>query len=42
MHHSATSERDAVPVRFGIFDWIDRAHPLALPDLYEQRLQCLE
>ena len=42
MHNSGSSERDVVPVRFGIFDWIDRAHHLALPDLYEQRLQCLE
>jgi alkanesulfonate monooxygenase SsuD/methylene tetrahydromethanopterin reductase-like flavin-dependent oxidoreductase (luciferase family) len=28
-------------VQFGIFDWIDR-NQLPLPDLYEQRLQCLE
>jgi alkanesulfonate monooxygenase SsuD/methylene tetrahydromethanopterin reductase-like flavin-dependent oxidoreductase (luciferase family) len=32
---------DAAPVQFGIFDWIDR-NQLTLPDLYEQRLQCLE
>jgi alkanesulfonate monooxygenase SsuD/methylene tetrahydromethanopterin reductase-like flavin-dependent oxidoreductase (luciferase family) len=32
---------DATPVRFGIFDWIDR-NRLPLAELYEQRLQCLE
>jgi alkanesulfonate monooxygenase SsuD/methylene tetrahydromethanopterin reductase-like flavin-dependent oxidoreductase (luciferase family) len=32
---------DTAPVQFGIFDWIDQ-NQLALPDLYEQRLQCLE
>jgi alkanesulfonate monooxygenase SsuD/methylene tetrahydromethanopterin reductase-like flavin-dependent oxidoreductase (luciferase family) len=31
----------SVPVKFGIFDWIDR-NQLALPDLYEQRLQIIE
>jgi alkanesulfonate monooxygenase SsuD/methylene tetrahydromethanopterin reductase-like flavin-dependent oxidoreductase (luciferase family) len=36
----ATPQEDAAPVRFGIFDWIDR-NQLPLPDLYEQRLQCL-
>jgi alkanesulfonate monooxygenase SsuD/methylene tetrahydromethanopterin reductase-like flavin-dependent oxidoreductase (luciferase family) len=35
------SQAEAAPVQFGIFDWIDRNH-LPLPDLYEQRLQCLE
>jgi alkanesulfonate monooxygenase SsuD/methylene tetrahydromethanopterin reductase-like flavin-dependent oxidoreductase (luciferase family) len=35
------SQVDVAPVRFGIFDWIDRSQ-LSLPDLYEQRLQCLE
>ena len=35
------SQADAAPVQFGIFDWIDR-NQLPLPDLYEQRLQCLE
>jgi alkanesulfonate monooxygenase SsuD/methylene tetrahydromethanopterin reductase-like flavin-dependent oxidoreductase (luciferase family) len=35
------SQADATPVQFGIFDWIDR-NQLPLPDLYEQRLQCLE
>ena len=35
------SHTDAAPVQFGIFDWIDR-NQLQLPDLYEQRLQCLE
>ena len=35
------SRADAAPVQFGIFDWIDR-NQLQLPDLYEQRLQCLE
>ena len=34
------SHTDAAPVQFGIFDWIDR-NQLQLPDLYEQRLQCL-
>ena len=32
---------DTAAVQFGIFDWIDR-NQLSLPDLYEQRLQCLE
>ena len=36
-----TSRADVAPVQFGIFDWIDR-NQLQLPDLYEQRLQCLE
>ena len=35
------SAADSAPVQFGIFDWIDR-NQLQLPDLYEQRLQCLE
>jgi alkanesulfonate monooxygenase SsuD/methylene tetrahydromethanopterin reductase-like flavin-dependent oxidoreductase (luciferase family) len=35
------SPADEAPVQFGIFDWIDR-NQLPLPDLYEQRLQCLE
>lgn len=38
---NATSRPDSAPVQFGIFDWIDR-NQLQLPDLYEQRLQCLE
>jgi alkanesulfonate monooxygenase SsuD/methylene tetrahydromethanopterin reductase-like flavin-dependent oxidoreductase (luciferase family) len=37
----ATSRADAALVQFGLFDWIDR-NQLQLPDLYEQRLQCLE
>jgi alkanesulfonate monooxygenase SsuD/methylene tetrahydromethanopterin reductase-like flavin-dependent oxidoreductase (luciferase family) len=36
-----TSPADAVPVQFGIFDWIDR-NQLSLSDLYEQRLHFLE
>ena len=39
--NNATSRAGAAPVQFGIFDWIDRSQ-LQLPDLYEQRLQCLE
>src|SRR5262245_61528046 len=35
------SRTDSAPVQFGIFDWIDR-NQVSLPDLYEQRLQCLE
>jgi alkanesulfonate monooxygenase SsuD/methylene tetrahydromethanopterin reductase-like flavin-dependent oxidoreductase (luciferase family) len=35
------SHTASTPVQFGIFDWIDR-NQLQLPDLYEQRLQCLE
>jgi alkanesulfonate monooxygenase SsuD/methylene tetrahydromethanopterin reductase-like flavin-dependent oxidoreductase (luciferase family) len=35
------SRTDGAAVQFGIFDWIDR-NQLPLPDLYEQRLQCLE
>ena len=35
------SHTDSAPVQFGIFDWIDR-NQIQLPDLYEQRLQCLE
>ncbi|HSF32259.1 MAG TPA: LLM class flavin-dependent oxidoreductase [Candidatus Tectomicrobia bacterium] len=35
------SQVETAPVQFGIFDWIDR-NQLALPDLYEQRLQWLE
>ena len=38
---NATSQADSALVQFGIFDWIDR-NQLQLPDLYEQRLQCLE
>jgi alkanesulfonate monooxygenase SsuD/methylene tetrahydromethanopterin reductase-like flavin-dependent oxidoreductase (luciferase family) len=38
--HSKSGATTA-PVQFGIFDWIDR-NQLPLPDLYEQRLQCLE
>jgi len=38
---NATSRTDSALVQFGIFDWIDR-NQLQLPDLYEQRLQCLE
>jgi alkanesulfonate monooxygenase SsuD/methylene tetrahydromethanopterin reductase-like flavin-dependent oxidoreductase (luciferase family) len=37
----ANARADGAPVQFGIFDWIDR-NQLPLPDLYEQRLQCLE
>jgi len=37
----ATSQADAALVQFGLFDWIDQ-NQLQLPDLYEQRLQCLE
>jgi alkanesulfonate monooxygenase SsuD/methylene tetrahydromethanopterin reductase-like flavin-dependent oxidoreductase (luciferase family) len=37
----AISQADSALVQFGIFDWIDR-NQLQLPDLYEQRLQCLE
>ena len=29
------------PIKFGIFDWIDR-NQLALPELYEQRLKLIE
>ena len=36
-----TTPIDTAPVQFGIFDWIDH-NQLPLPDLYEQRLQCLE
>jgi alkanesulfonate monooxygenase SsuD/methylene tetrahydromethanopterin reductase-like flavin-dependent oxidoreductase (luciferase family) len=36
-----TSQAQAAPVRFGIFDWIDR-NQLPLADLYEQRLRWLE
>src|SRR5256886_17475334 len=36
-----TSQADSALVQFGIFDWVDR-NQLQLPDLYEQRLQCLE
>lgn len=39
--HHPLSPAEAAPVQFGIFDWIDH-NQLALPDLYEQRLQCLE
>jgi alkanesulfonate monooxygenase SsuD/methylene tetrahydromethanopterin reductase-like flavin-dependent oxidoreductase (luciferase family) len=35
------SPTDTAPVKFGIFDWIDR-NQLPLPDLYEQRLRYLE
>lgn len=38
---SAETQDEAAPVQFGIFDWIDR-NQFPLPDLYEQRLQCLE
>jgi alkanesulfonate monooxygenase SsuD/methylene tetrahydromethanopterin reductase-like flavin-dependent oxidoreductase (luciferase family) len=41
VENNATSQVDATSVQFGIFDWIDR-NQLPLPDLYEQRLQCLE
>jgi alkanesulfonate monooxygenase SsuD/methylene tetrahydromethanopterin reductase-like flavin-dependent oxidoreductase (luciferase family) len=41
VHNSVASQTESAPVRFGIFDWIDR-NQLSLPDLYEQRLQCLE
>ena len=37
----AKSPADGAAVQCGIFDWIDR-NQLSLPDLYEQRLQCLE
>ncbi len=38
---NTNSRADEALVQFGIFDWIDR-NQLPLPDLYEQRLQCLE
>ena len=38
---NTTSRADVALVQFGLFDWIDR-NQLQLPDLYEQRLQCLE
>jgi alkanesulfonate monooxygenase SsuD/methylene tetrahydromethanopterin reductase-like flavin-dependent oxidoreductase (luciferase family) len=38
---NTTSRTDSALAHFGIFDWIDR-NQLELPDLYEQRLQCLE
>ena len=41
LHEQGNSPSDSAPVQFGIFDWIDR-NQLPLPDLYEQRLQCLE
>ena len=41
LDHPAKSPADGAAVQFGIFDWIDR-NQLSLPDLYEQRLQCLE
>jgi hypothetical protein len=42
MVEATTSSRtDVAPVQFGIFDWIDR-NQLPLPDLYEERLHCLE
>jgi alkanesulfonate monooxygenase SsuD/methylene tetrahydromethanopterin reductase-like flavin-dependent oxidoreductase (luciferase family) len=36
-----TSSPSVTPIKFGIFDWIDR-NQLALPDLYEQRLRLVE
>jgi alkanesulfonate monooxygenase SsuD/methylene tetrahydromethanopterin reductase-like flavin-dependent oxidoreductase (luciferase family) len=39
--NTTTAQGDAAQVQFGIFDWIDR-NQLQLPDLYEERLQCLE
>jgi alkanesulfonate monooxygenase SsuD/methylene tetrahydromethanopterin reductase-like flavin-dependent oxidoreductase (luciferase family) len=41
MDGRSNSQADVAGVQFGIFDWID-GNQLALPDLYEQRLQCLE
>ena len=41
VHERGNAAPDSAPVQFGIFDWIDR-NQLPLPDLYEQRLQCLE
>jgi alkanesulfonate monooxygenase SsuD/methylene tetrahydromethanopterin reductase-like flavin-dependent oxidoreductase (luciferase family) len=41
VHEHGNSPSVSAPVQFGIFDWIDR-NQLPLPDLYEQRLQCLE
>jgi alkanesulfonate monooxygenase SsuD/methylene tetrahydromethanopterin reductase-like flavin-dependent oxidoreductase (luciferase family) len=41
VHERGNAASDSAPVQFGIFDWIDR-NQLPLPDLYEQRLQCLE
>lgn len=38
---NVNARADAARVQFGLFDWIDR-NQLPLPDLYEQRLQCLE
>src|ERR671936_2255151 len=38
-HTNLRADKALVP--FGIFDWIDR-NQLPLPELYEQRLQCLE
>ena len=38
---SVQSQVHSAPVQFGLFDWIDR-NQLPLPDLYEQRLKCLE
>jgi alkanesulfonate monooxygenase SsuD/methylene tetrahydromethanopterin reductase-like flavin-dependent oxidoreductase (luciferase family) len=32
---------DSAPVKFGVFDWIDR-NQLRLPELYEQRLRLVE
>jgi alkanesulfonate monooxygenase SsuD/methylene tetrahydromethanopterin reductase-like flavin-dependent oxidoreductase (luciferase family) len=41
VHERGNAAPDSAPVQFGIFDWIDR-NQLPLPDLYEQRLQCLK
>jgi alkanesulfonate monooxygenase SsuD/methylene tetrahydromethanopterin reductase-like flavin-dependent oxidoreductase (luciferase family) len=38
---NSNSRADEALVHFGIFDWIDR-NQLPLPDLYEERLRCLE
>jgi alkanesulfonate monooxygenase SsuD/methylene tetrahydromethanopterin reductase-like flavin-dependent oxidoreductase (luciferase family) len=36
-----TNRPFVTPIKFGIFDWIDRSE-LTLPDLYEQRLRLVE
>jgi len=36
-----TNSHAETPIKFGIFDWIDR-NQLALPELYEQRLRLIE
>jgi alkanesulfonate monooxygenase SsuD/methylene tetrahydromethanopterin reductase-like flavin-dependent oxidoreductase (luciferase family) len=39
--NEGTNSPPVTPIKFGIFDWIDR-NQLALPELYEQRLKLME